>query len=183
MRPMNSILLQSGGLFDFDDPYNSYFTIEDVAHNLSNLCRFNGACDRFFSVLQHSLNTSYLVKTRQMMAHDGAEAWYGDMTTWLKRKCPDYQALLEEGENATADRLGVPRGMTEEMKRADLLCLAVERRHLFRNAQPKASEDGFHHLKGFTIEEIDAAEKPLVTGRRPKWWLRRQFLQRWRDLA
>lgn len=183
MKQINSIIVQSGGLFDFDDPYNSHFTIEDIAHNLSNLCRFNGACDVFFSVAQHSVNTSRIIQSRRMLAHDGAEAFYGDMTTWLKKLCPDYRAHLEVGEDAVAERLGLERGMTDEMKRADHLALAVERRYLFRNVKLADSDDGFHHIKGLSVEDVDAAEALMCMTPWTPRFAANAFLERWEELA
>lgn len=183
MKQINSIILQSGGLFDFDNPEDSVFDINDIAHNLGNLCRFNGACDHFFSVAQHSVNVSRLVQSRAALAHDAAEAFYGDMTTWLKRLCPDYRAQLERGEDAVADRLGLPRGMTAEIKRADYLALAVERRVLFRNVDLVAADDGFHHIKDISEEEIDAAEKLMDMNKLEPWVAKRAFLKRWSELA
>lgn len=180
---IKSIVLQSGSLFDFEDPYASTFTIEDIAHNLSNLCRFNGGCDTFFSVAQHSVNVSRIVETRQALAHDGAEAFYGDMTTWLKSLCPDYRALLEIGEDAVAERLGVPRGMTPELKRADYLALAVERRHLFRNVRLVATDDGFHHIKDISEKQIDAVEMLMCSTPWTPRFAKNAFLERWDELA
>ena len=45
-----TIMLHSGALFDFLDPWASEFTIEDVAHGLSNICRYAGQCRAFYSV-------------------------------------------------------------------------------------------------------------------------------------
>ncbi len=180
MSKIMSIRLQSGGLFDFEDPHNSHFTIEDVAHNLSNLCRFNGACDRFFSVAQHSVNVSRLIATRAALAHDAAEAFYGDMTTWLKKLCPDYRALLAEGEEAVGERLGVDHTMTAELKRADYLALAVERRHLFEGCA--LVEDGFHHIKDLSEDDIFAATKVMNMEPWTPRFAKNAFLERWDEL-
>jgi hypothetical protein len=182
MKQINSIILQSGGLFNFDDPENSHFTIEDIAHNLSHLCRFNGACDRFFSVAQHSVNCSRLLQTRQMLGHDGAEAFYGDMTTWLKKLCPDYRGHLARGEDVVADRLGVERGMSDDMKRVDYLALAVERKHLFKNCQLADSDDGFHHIKGLNPLDIMNAEQLMNMEPWTPRFAKLAFLERWDEL-
>jgi len=179
---IKSIVLQSGGLFDFESPHTSHFTIEDIAHNLSNLCRFNGGCDVFFSVAQHSVNVSRIVETRDALAHDAAEAFYGDMTTWLKALCPDYRALLADGEHAVANRLGVHCEMGVDLKKADYLALAVERRHLFRNVKLIDSDDGFHHIKDLALSEVDAAEAAMAMTPWTPRFAKNAFLERWDEL-
>lgn len=186
---INSIILQSGGLFDFGDPGGSEFTIEDIAHNLSNICRFNGGCDSFYSVAQHSVGVSLILEgtgfERYGLLHDAAEAFYGDMTTWLKKLCPDYRAQLERGEDAVARRFGLPSTMPEQVKRADYLMLAIERRRLFQTTKLTKGNDGFHHLNDIPDEEVVAATALVdLNG----WQLesprlaRRNFLERWEEV-
>lgn len=45
---MGAILLASGNSFDLLSPETSTFTIEDIAHGLSMICRFAGQCSRFY---------------------------------------------------------------------------------------------------------------------------------------
>lgn len=72
--------------------------LEDIAHALSNICRFNGHCKRFYSVAEHSLLV--LGEVRRMIArgkvtehprllklallHDAAEAYLGDIIRPVK---------------------------------------------------------------------------------------------------
>ena len=74
------------------DPKAEDICIEDIAHSLSNLCRFNGHTKRFYSVAQHSLNVERFIKKLSWgerlrlygLMHDFAEAYIGDMTTPYK---------------------------------------------------------------------------------------------------
>lgn len=66
----------------FDD-----ICIEDIAHALACINRFNGQVKFPISVAQHSIYVSYLSdKACQMqgMLHDASEAYIGDVTKWLK---------------------------------------------------------------------------------------------------
>ena len=40
------------------DPRPEDIRIEDIAHALPMICRFNGHCSRFYSVAEHSLNVA-----------------------------------------------------------------------------------------------------------------------------
>src|SRR5262245_14828098 len=87
MRPMvavrmgvgPTIMLYSGAWFDFLAPSESAFTIEDIAHGLSNICRYSGQCKRFYSVAEHSLLVSEVAEGFEFAAllHDAAEAFIG----------------------------------------------------------------------------------------------------------
>jgi hypothetical protein len=50
------------GAFNYNKPEESDVTIEDIASALSNVCRFSGHLPRFYSVAQHLVNTSRIVK-------------------------------------------------------------------------------------------------------------------------
>ena len=54
-------MLRSGNYFDLQDPSASRFEVTDIAHALSNICRFTGHTRQFYSVAEHSVLCSYLV--------------------------------------------------------------------------------------------------------------------------
>jgi hypothetical protein len=62
--------------------------IEDVAHHLSIINRFNGCTARPISVAQHVVYVSRLLDGTgfewQGLHHDDGEAYCGDVTKWLK---------------------------------------------------------------------------------------------------
>jgi len=64
--------------------------IEDIAHHLALINRFNGATKRPISVAQHSVYVARLCwdlswETQlQALLHDATEAYLGDITKWLK---------------------------------------------------------------------------------------------------
>ncbi len=48
----------TGKRLDLSPPDPSQIDIEDIAHGLSLLCRFNGQCTNFYSVAEHSVHVS-----------------------------------------------------------------------------------------------------------------------------
>jgi hypothetical protein len=126
------IILSSGATFDFDDPWTSEFTIQDIAHGLSNVCRFAGQCRVFYSVAEHSVLVSEVATgyEYQALMHDAAEAFIGDITRPLKQLLPEYRRIEAEIERAVFARFGVPTPIPQEVKRADLSVLAAEQAQL-----------------------------------------------------
>lgn len=116
MEPV--IGLHKGGRFDFRTPGPDGVNIEVVAHALSQICRFTGHTDEFYSVAQHAVYTARLVERMGYpqyalwgLFHDNPEAVYGDHSSPLK-------AYL----NARTD--GVYRQVIEEIDKQVLLHFA-----------------------------------------------------------
>lgn len=62
--------------------------IRDIAHHLSNICRYTGATPHHYSVAQHSVIVSQYLKTTEMrlagLLHDAAEAYLNDIASPIK---------------------------------------------------------------------------------------------------
>lgn len=64
--------------------------IEDIAHHLSNECRYAGACPEFYSVAQHcvlGVQNSLSLTAKEKLAfllHDSAEAYFKDLPSPVK---------------------------------------------------------------------------------------------------
>ena len=92
-------LTSTGRRFVPQLPAASKIDIEDIAHALSQLCRFGGHCCEFYSVAQHSVIVSLNVPPEHRFAalmHDAAEAYLGDVIQPIKRLLPEYKAMESE---------------------------------------------------------------------------------------
>lgn len=60
--------------------------IDDIAHALSNVCRYGGHCREFYSVAQHCCMVSDWMPTDKLhgLMHDASEAYLGDMVRPVK---------------------------------------------------------------------------------------------------
>ena len=78
----------SNGELDFTADEWIVMPIGDIARALSNICRYNGHCSRYYSVAEHSVLISRMVPQDLALAallHDASEAYVGDMPSGLKR--------------------------------------------------------------------------------------------------
>lgn len=128
-----TILLNSGNYFDFLKPETSVFEITDIAHGLSNICRFGGQCKEFYSVAQHSVIASSVIESQyayDALMHDAAEAFVGDIPSPLKMLLPEYKTIEKHAEAAIAQRFGVSNPLPQQVKNIDIVLLATEHRDL-----------------------------------------------------
>lgn len=80
------------------NPMAADVDIEDIAHSLSNICRFNGHVREFYSVAQHCVQCAALLKTwgaslkiqAAGLLHDASEAYLCDVIRPVKRNLPSY---------------------------------------------------------------------------------------------
>jgi len=124
----------SGRAFWPLDPWPEEVTIRDIAHALSNICRFNGHSQVHCSVAQHSVLVSRLVTPVAAMAgllHDAAEAYVCDMPVPLKR-CAGLGVLHEEIEARVQAAIAAKFDLCPEefscgeVRGADAVALATE---------------------------------------------------------
>ena len=134
MNTPSAIQTNKGEFFDFLKPSEYTPTIFEVGYALSNLCRFTGHVEEFYSVAQHSVLVSLIVPQHlayEGLMHDCAEAFVGDVSAPLKRLLPQYKEIERAVEMAIFPRLGLSYPSPIEVKRADLVALATEQRDLF----------------------------------------------------
>jgi hypothetical protein len=129
----DTIALFSGGWLRPLDPDPADITIQDIAHALSNQCRFTGHTREFYSVAEHCVLASGLMTTDELaldaLLHDGSEAYLADLARPIK-KAPGlgevYLKAEEKLEAAIAKRFGTTHPMPDEVKWADNVMLGVE---------------------------------------------------------
>ncbi|MET0182608.1 MAG: HD family hydrolase [Caulobacterales bacterium] len=133
----------SGRRLDLLDPSPLDIEIEDIAHGLARVARWNGQTKgtHAFSVAQHSLLVEQIVsdlcpdwqKQWRLAAllHDAAEYVIGDMISPFKAALGlDYRAFEQKLEAAVHLRFGLPASLPAPVKavikRADLICAFFE---------------------------------------------------------
>lgn len=137
-----SVLETYGGhYFDYLDPQVDQIYLDDIAHALSNTCRFGGHTLRFYSVAEHAAFVGHLVfeasGIKQLalagLHHDSHEAYLGDIPTPLKTDLGGtYRELVASADFAIGKRFGI---MPCDFKAipvhdADQLALRLEAREL-----------------------------------------------------
>ena len=138
-----SIETYTGLLFDLSHPDPSMVRIEDIAHSLSMLCRYNGHCKYFYSVAQHSVLMTGLAEEEKIidpmicLLHDAAEAYTGDITRPFKNIINDKSSVLKEIEEGVNHAIYKAFNLTypsskemESVHYADLIMMATEKRDL-----------------------------------------------------
>ena len=116
--------------------------IEDIAHALALCNRFAGHTKKPISVAQHSVYTSRLcINSRieiqlQALLHDGAEAYIGDVTKWIKQTPPFemFRSIEHDIEKLIFNVFGCPHGMRQEVELADRIMVCFEGKKGFGNS-------------------------------------------------
>lgn len=164
------------GLYvDTQDPQPDTITLEDIAHALSQTCRYGGHCTPYYSVAEHAVFVSRRIERKgystaaQMCAlhHDDAEAYLGDIPRPLKPLLgPSYEGLTKRMDDAIVLALDLPPFGTykEAVKDADNWSLFVEARYLIPS-QGKGWWDGDQGAFKWNISDMPSR---IVT---PDYWL------------
>lgn len=126
----------SGIKFDIFNPKVKDVNVEDIAHSLSRLCRFNGHLGTsLYSVAQHSVFVSEIVEPEfalEGLLHDASESIIGDLISPVKALLPDYSKMEKRIDNVMIKAFGLRSGKKckTAVKTADIIALLTEARDL-----------------------------------------------------
>lgn len=118
------------------DPRPDQICLEDIAHALSNTCRFGGM-GNFYSVAQHCVIMSYLVSEENALwglLHDSSEAYIGDMPKPFKRMMPEYQGIEAGIMKAVCEKFMLDPEEPHEVKSIDSRIVVSEAKLIFKDA-------------------------------------------------
>jgi hypothetical protein len=115
--------------------------IEDIAHGLSNICRFTGQVSTFYSVAEHSCRATMATKEKwlrlALLLHDASEAYLCDISRPVKHH-PD-MAFYREAEKCLQAMIGQKFGVEFSdplIHEIDDRMLMTERRDLMPPSMP-----------------------------------------------
>ena len=113
------------------DPKPDEISIFDVARSLSQICRFLGHTDVFYSVAQHSVLVSQHVPPEDALwglLHDASEAYICDLPAPIKHdpQMAIYRTVEDRLMQAVCGRYGLRPTMPASVRRADRVLLATE---------------------------------------------------------
>jgi hypothetical protein len=124
------------------DPRPEDIDIRDIAHALSQTCRYGGHTRVFYSVAEHCIHLAHAMREMgpdpaealQALMHDAAEAYCQDLVRPIKEQVQGYAAMEGRIERAIQERFGLRwAGQSPGSKVLDNLILYDEGRALMRD--------------------------------------------------
>ncbi len=167
----------SGRRLDLLDPSPLDVEIDDIAHGLARVARWNGQTKgaHIFSVAQHTLLVESVARARQsrldrklrlaILLHDAPEYVIGDMISPFKAVIGNsYKAVEQRLLAAIHIRFGLPAVLPDEV--VDLI---------------KAADRGAAYFEATRLAGFEAAEARRFFGRPPAYSpaLERDYLKPW----
>lgn len=153
-----------GRKFHLLDPRPNDFSIYDIAHSLSNVCRFTGHVSTFYSVAEHSVRVAnyveklypepgYMAWVYAALMHDATEAYICDMARPFKQ-LPEfrfYREIEDKLMEHLAGAMQIVYPFPACVKHADEVLLGTEVRDLMGTPI-----DGWH----FRYKHLHAKIRP-----------------------
>jgi 5'-deoxynucleotidase YfbR-like HD superfamily hydrolase len=155
----NEIKVAAGHYVDLQNPKPETIDIFSIASALSKICRFGGHCPRFYSVAEHCVHAARLCASKgyateavgNVLMHDSAEAYIGDMVKPLKIAMDEYMHFEKKIEKAVQRRFGLKFDLYQNViKRFDRIMLKVEKVNMW--PQDKELWAGFAHTEDVELD-------------------------------
>ncbi len=114
------------------NPRHGDIAIFDIAHHLSQIPRFTGACPFPYSVAYHCyLGSFHCERPLEFLLHDASEAYLSDISRPVKPNLTNYTIFETQLERIIAERFGLVYPWPACVKETDKRMLATERHQLF----------------------------------------------------
>lgn len=135
------IQTRNGVAFYPFDPRPEEILIEDIAHALSNQCRFSGHVKTFYSVAEHSVHVSRICDPKDALwglLHDASEAYLQDMARPIKHlpEMEPYRVIEGDLQDRVIARFELPITQPDSVTLADHRMLAREANDLMAPLLP-----------------------------------------------
>lgn len=129
LHTTNCIRTYTGIYFNVFEPTLDMINIEDIAHALSNQCRFGGHLPTYYSVAEHSLvchNLASKNNKKAALLHDASEAYMLDIPRPIKQALKDYKEIEHKLMLLVAEKFGFQYPLNSSIKTIDEIVLEQE---------------------------------------------------------
>lgn len=180
----NWMQLASGIRFWALNPDINFILLPDIAHSLAFQCRFGGHTRKFYSVAQHCILVSDLVREDSVelklagLLHDATEAYLVDLPRPVKNQMPIYKEVEDKLAALISKRFGLAPQLFIDVKKYDEEALSIEARSLMAPMHPdwyttsvQEIIESPYHIKEYLSPEKAKAEYMEVFNR---LWMQRK---------
>jgi 5'-nucleotidase len=119
----------TGKMIDVFNPDPELIVIDDIAHALSNQCRFGGHTMQFYSVAEHCIHCSKMAPfpyTFEALMHDASEAYLVDVPRPVKIALPEYYKAEYRLMEVIAEKFGFAYPLSPEVQNIDDVTMQLE---------------------------------------------------------
>lgn len=152
--PEGAIQTYTGRLIKPLDPHPDDIDIRDIAHALSNMCRYAGHVRKFLSVAEHCVLASYYINdgysygpgALEALMHDATEAYLVDVPKPYKHLLPDYCRYEAQLQHVIDQKFDL-QPHSAKLKEVDTRLLVSESSLLFDPGITVPGVEPFPHFK------------------------------------